>query len=447
MKKENIMKQRRHDRRIVAGLAFAAAAALALTACSGGSNGSGGSAGATDAAGELTGRGPIQYVSSPDASGAAQATIDEWNAAHPEEQVEWVELPLDADQQRQQMVQNAQVEGSAYSVLNLDVVWTSEFAANRWITALPEDALPLDDQIPATVEAASYRGTLYSAPYYTDGALLYSRTDLLTAAGITEPPQTWDELQTACDAVLALPEAAGMSCYAGQFDKNEGLTVNFSEAVNSAGGSLFDADGQPTVDTPEALTALEFLVDGFESGMIPKDAITFQEEQGRQAFQEGKLVFHRNWPYIFKSLSATDGSSSVSGKFGVSAIPGEDGPGVSTLGGRNIAISSFAENKATALDFITFFTSPEQEEKRLALSSRAPVYSEFFEDEAVTSTYPYLPTLLTSLENAQPRPTVVQYGATTAAIQDEIYAALTGDKAPDAALADLQDKLTEITAG
>ncbi|NQX34942.1 ABC transporter substrate-binding protein [Herbiconiux sp. VKM Ac-2851] len=438
------MMQRRRDRRLVVGLALAATAAIGLSACSG-SGSSGGSTPAAEA--ELEGRGPIQYVSSPDASGAAQGTIDEWNAAHPDEQVEWVELPLDADQQRQQMVQNAQVEGSSYSVLNLDVVWTSEFAANRWITPLPEDALPLDEEIPATVEAASYRDTLYSAPYYTDGALLYSRTDLLTAAGVTEPPQTWAELQTACDAVTALPEAAGMSCYAGQFDKNEGLTVNFSEAVNSAGGSVFDDEGTPTVDTPEALTALQFLVDGFESGMIPKDAITFQEEQGRQAFQDGKLVFLRNWPYIYKSMSATDGSSSVAGTFGVSAIPGEDGPGVSTLGGRNIAISSFAENKATALDFITFFTSKEQEEKRLALSSRAPVFSEFFEDPAVTANYPYLPTLLTSLENAKPRPTVVQYGATTAAIQDEIYAALTGDKDPETALSDLQDELTEITNG
>ena len=247
---------------------------------------------------------------------------------------------MDADQQRQQMVQNAQVEGSAYSVLNLDVVWTSEFAANRWITAIPEDSIDLDEMIPATVQAASYRDTVYAAPYYTDGALLYSRTDLLTSAGISTPPTTWSEMEEACAAVLALPEAAGMSCYAGQFDKNEGLTVNFSEAVNSAGGSLFNAEGKPTVDTPEALTALNFLVDGFESGMIPKEAITFQEEQGRQAFQEGKLVFHRNWPYIYKSLAAEDGSSSVQGKFGVSAIPGLDELGVSTLGGRNIAISA-----------------------------------------------------------------------------------------------------------
>lgn len=434
------MKQRRHDRRAVIGTAVIAAAALALTACSGSASP------AEDSGTELSGRGPIQYVSSPDASGAAQKSIDEWNEAHPDEQVEWVELPLDADQQRQQMVQNAQVKGETYSVLNLDVVWTSEFAANRWITELPEDALPLDEQIPATVAAASYRDVVYGAPYYTDGALLYSRTDLLTSAGVAEPPQTWAEMQAACDAVLALPEAADMSCYAGQFDKNEGLTVNFSEAVGSAGGALFDDEGTPTVDTPEALTALNFLVDGFASGMIPKNAITFQEEQGRQAFQDGDLVFHRNWPYVYASFSASDGSSSVADTFGVSAIPGESGPGVSTIGGRNLAISSYAENKATALDFITFFTSEEQESKRLELSSRAPVFASFFTDETVTGELPYLPTLLESLENAQPRPRVVAYGETTAAIQDEVYAALTGDKSPEDALADLQDSLTEITA-
>lgn len=436
------MMQRRLYRRPLLALAFVATAAISLSACASTTA----TPAATATSDELEGRGPIQYVSSPDGSGAAQATIDAWNAEHPDEQVTWVELPLDADQQRQQMVQNAQVEGSAYTVLNLDVVWTSEFAANRWITALPEDAIALDEMIPATVDAATYRDTVYAAPYYTDGALLYSRTDLLAAAGIANPPETWAEMEAACDAVLALPEAAGMSCYAGQFDKNEGLTVNFSEAVSSAGGSLFNADGEPTVDTQEARVALDFLVDGFATGMIPEEAITFQEEQGREAFQSGRLVFLRNWPYIYKALAAEDGSSSVQGKFGVSAIPGLDELGVSTLGGRNIAISSFAENKATALDFITFFTSQEQQRERLALSSRAPVFAEFYEDDAIVAKYAYLPTLLTALERAQPRPKVVQYGATTAAIQDDIYAALTGVKSPEEALENLQSQLTTITA-
>ncbi len=57
-------------------------------------------------------------------------------------------------------------------------------------------------------------------------------------------------------------------------------------------------DGKPEVNTPEATEGLTFLVNGFKEGYIPKGAITWQEEQGRQAFQNGQLIFHRNWPYV-----------------------------------------------------------------------------------------------------------------------------------------------------
>lgn len=437
------MRQRRRTwQTILTTTALATAAALGLTGC--GSTGTEPKAASTAAAFE--GKGPINYVSSRDSSGAANKSIEEWNAAHPDEKVTFIELPDSADQQRQQLVQNAQIKSDTFSVLNLDVVWNSEFAANKWILPLPADAVPTDRMIPATVDAAKYRDNLVGAPYYTDGALFYFRQDLLTAAGIAAPPKTWDEMKAACGKILALPEAAGMSCYTGQFDKNEALTVNFSEAVASAGGTVVDSDGKPTVDTPEAKEGLSLLVDGFKEGLFPSDAITYLEEQGRRAFQDGKVVFLRNWPFLYSSLSATDGSSKVAGKFGVTSIPGVDGTGVSTLGGRNLAVSPFTPNKATALEFIKFFTSEEQAKKRLELSSRAPAYADLYDDPAVVAKRPFFPTLLESLQNAQPRPKVVQYGATTKAIQEEAYAALTGEKDTDAALKAMQAKLEEIAA-
>jgi multiple sugar transport system substrate-binding protein len=438
------MRQRRHTwQTLLTTAATLTVTALALTSCSGSTPEA--KDGAAVSADSFVGKGPINYVSNRDASGAANKVIDEWNAAHPDEKVTFIELPDSADQQRQQLVQNAQIKSDTFSVLNLDVVWTSEFAANKWIMPLPADTIPTEKMIPATVNAATYRDVLVGAPYYTDGALLYFRSDLLKAAGIAAPPKTWAEMKTACAAILALPEAAKMSCYAGQFDKNEALTVNFSEAVASAGGTVVDAEGKPTLDTPEATVGLNLLVDGFKDGMFPSDAITFLEEQGRRAFQDGEVVFMRNWPFLHASLSATDGSSKVAGKFGITSIPGVDGPGVSTLGGRNLAISPYTANKATALEFIKFFTSEEQSTKRLELSSRAPVYASLFADPAVIAKRPFFPTLLTSLENAQPRPKVVQYGATTKAIQEEVYAAITGAKDTDTALADLQTKLTELS--
>ncbi len=437
------MRQRRHTwQTLITTTALVTAAAVGLTACGGSST----EPKAAPSAAAFEGKGPINYVSSRDASGAANKSIEEWNAAHPDEKVTFIELPDSADQQRQQLIQNAQIKSDTFSVLNLDVVWNSEFAANKWILPLPEDAITTDKMIPATVDAAKYRGTLYGAPYYTDGALFYFRQDLLKAAGIAAPPTTWDEMKAACTKILALPAAAGMSCYTGQFDKNEALTVNFSEAVASAGGTVVDAEGKPTVDTPEARKGLTLLVDGFKDGLFPSDAITYLEEQGRRAFQDGKVVFLRNWPFLYSSLSATDGSSKVAGKFGITSIPGTEGTGVSTLGGRNLAVSPFTANKATALEFIKFFTSEEQAAKRLELSSRAPAYAALYEDPAVVAKRPFFPTLLASLNNAQPRPKVVQYGATTKAIQEEAYAALTGVKDTDTALKDMQAKLEELTA-
>ncbi|TCC27699.1 ABC transporter substrate-binding protein [Kribbella speibonae] len=434
--------ERSHARR-TAFVAVASSFALLATACGSGDDGSSGGGGS--AAPALEGRGPITLASGKDTSGNLQNQLNAWNASHPTEKVELKELPEDANAQRQQMIQNAQAQSDAFSVLSMDVVWTSEFAANQWVTQIPEDKVPdLGKLIPATVETAKYRDKLYGVPVTSDGGLLYYRKDLLTKAGIADAPKTWDEMLAACQKVAALPEAKGMSCYAGQYEKYEGLTVNFAEAINSAGGVIVDKDGKPNVNTPEAKAGLEELVNGFKAGAIPKAAITYKEEEGRRAFQEGKLLFHRNWPYVYALANKTDGSSKVAGKFGVAPLPGKTGPGVSSLGGHDYAISSFAKNKATALDFINFMASEERQKANIEKTSQAPSWASLYDDPALTKQFPYLAPLKASILGAQPRPRVVKYGDVTAAIQAAAYDALNAKVAPDKALADLQTKLQSL---
>ncbi len=189
------------------------------------------------------------------------------------------------------------------------------------------------------------------------------------------------------------------------------------------------------------------LVEGFSSGMIPRDAITYQEEQGRQAFQKGELVFHRQWPYQYALAGKTDGSSKVAEKFDVAPLPGIDGPGTSSLGGHNLALSSFGKNKATALDFMKFYSSEENQRLNLTRNSLAPAYAELYDDPELIEEFPYLPVLKESILNAVPRPKVVRYGDATAAIQDAAYSALTGAQSSAQALADLQRALEKITHG
>ncbi|MEU0074262.1 ABC transporter substrate-binding protein [Streptomyces sp. NPDC006332] len=415
-----------------------AAAGLLLSAC--GSSGTDGS-GQTGTS-SFEGRGPITFVSGKDTTGTRQPLIDRWNKLHPTEKVTFIQLPSDADTQRQQMIQNAETKSDAYTVLYLDVVWTSEFAAHRWIEPLPAKQFPLDKMLKPVVETAKYRDGLYAVPSASDGGLLYYRTDLLKKAGVTQPPTTWAEMKSDCAEVKKLPEAKGMSCYAGQFQKYEGLTVNFSEAVNSAGGTVTDSNGKPDVDTPAAKKGLDFLVDSFKDGTIPKEAATYQEEESRQAFQAGKLIFLRNWPYVYSLASKSD----IAGKFAVAPLPGLDGPGSSSLGGHNLALSSFAKNKATALDFMKFYSSEETSKYFLKGAAQASPYAAYYDDKALVAQYPYLPVLKQSILRAVPRPRVVQYGDVTSAIQQEAYAAVTGRKSSAQALQDLQKELRQKSA-
>jgi len=124
------------------------------------------------------------------------------------------------------------------------------------------------------------------------------------------------------------------------------------------------------VNTPQAKAGVNFLVNGFKQGYIPKAALTYKEEESRRAFQEGNLIFERNWAYTYAKFNATDGSSKVNGKFGVAPIPGLTGPGTSTLGGHDLAISKFTKNKLTALNFIKFITGEVEQNNNLQATSQ-----------------------------------------------------------------------------
>lgn len=428
----------------LAGAIASLSALLAMSACGGGAlpDQPGGS---TSAAAGFDERGPITYVTGKDLSGHLQAEISKWNAAHPTEQVRIIELPDEADGQRQAMVQNAQAQGTEYTVLSMDVVWTAEFAANDWVVALPKDKVDTTGMLPATIESGTYFNQLYGLPVTSDGGLLYYRTDWLKAAGIDAPPKTFTELQAACKTVKEkVAEAKSADCYGGQFNKYEGLTVNASEFVDSAGGHFVDDQGAATANSAGVVKGLTALKEMFANGTIPKAALTWSEEESREAFQQGKLVFLRNWPYVYAKAEATDGSSKVNGKFAVAPLAGVDGPGVSSLGGHNLAISKFAKNKGTAIEFMKFMTSAEEMIARTEKTSQAPTRTELYTNTSLTSKYPYLPVLQKSIEGARPRPKAAKYGDVTLAIQDSTYSVLQGQQEPQAAAESLQAKLATL---
>jgi multiple sugar transport system substrate-binding protein len=412
-----------------------AVVALVISACGGPDEGGGGG-------GDAQGTGPITFVAGKDTSGKYPAVIEKWNAAHPNEKVSMIELPEAADAQRSGFVTNLQAKSDKYDVLGIDVVWTAEFAKSGWLVELDQGQFPTAQMLKPAVDTGMFEGKLWAVPYDTNGGLLFYRKDILDKAG-KQPPTTFEELKALCP----LAQQNNMDCYAGQFFKYEGLTVNFAEAVQAAGGEIMTDNGTKVALGAPAVQGLGVLADGFKQGEIPKQAITYKEQESQRAFVSGKLMFLRNWPYVYALAAKDEPANKVRGKFGVAPLPGITGPGSSSLGGLNFAVSAYSKKQKTAIEFVKFATNQENAKEMVLLTGNAPAWTDLYNDPELVEKYAHLPILLEGLQQAKPRPVTPYYQEVTSAIQEDAYAALQGQKSPDQAVNDLTTKLNEIAQG
>jgi multiple sugar transport system substrate-binding protein len=388
------------------------------------------------------GRGPLTLATAGDLTGYLGPLLEGWNRTHPGEKVTLVELPDSADETRAQMATDLRGGGerSRFDVLNIDVNWTSEFAAAGWIRPLPRDRFPLGTFLRPVVDTATYDGRLYAVPYVTNAGLLLYRKDVLAEEGVP-PPRTWAELERAAKTIAP---KHGLDGYAGQLLPYEGLTVNAAEAVYSAGGTILGDEGQRvTVDSQAAREGIGFLVRGVREGWIPRRALAYKEEESKQAFQDGRLLFLRNWPYAYVGASAP--GSRVAGKVGAVPLPGPDGPGTSVLGGSNLAVSSRARHPDSAARLIAYLTSERVQRQVLTRGALPPVRADLYEDPELIARFPYLPTLRESVLSAAPRPKSPRYDQVSLVVQAVVHDALTGRGTPEAAVRRLARELSAVS--
>ncbi len=415
----------------------AAMAGLLLTAAGCGPSGSA-AAGTAPAA---NGIGPITFATGKDSAQFFNALIGPWNKEHPNQHVTLVLLPEAENGQLAQLTANLQAGSSTYDVIDMDVIWTAEFASAGWIIPLDANLFPLTDFLRPAVETAMYDGHLWAVPYYSNAEVLYYRKDILAAAG-KQPPKTWAQLAELAETVAP---RYGLQGYAGQLAPYEGLTVNFADAVQSAGGSILSPAGNTvTVDSPQAEAGLSFLVDGLRAGWITKSSLNYEEESSAADFESGKLLFLNNWPFVYSQANQPGPGSNVVGKVGVTLLPGLNGPGSSSLGGANLAVSAFSKHQATALAFIQYLTSLPEERQMLIDSGFPPVWTSLYSDPAMDQLFPYLPVVKQAILTAQPRPSITDYDQASLAISSAAYQALTFKTAPQQALAEMAAQLTQI---
>ena len=364
--------------------------------------------------------------------------IERFTWAHPGVRVVHQLTPDSADERHQLYVQWLNAQASDPDLLQLDVIWTPEFAAAGWL--LPLDGFTPDTRgfFDAAVSAERFENRLYALPWFVDVGMLYFRSDLV------EKPESLEELVERAKKARA---EHGLSYgFVWQGARYEGLICVFVELLGAFGGGILDEDGRVIVDSAEALRALKFLRSTLDD-TSPRAVLGWREEQARFAFQNGQAAFMRNWPYAW-ALLEDETQSRVAGRFQVASMPrAKNGAPSATLGGAALAINAKTEHPAQAFELIQFLAAPEQMLERAKELGQLPARYDLYADPRLSRALgrPAAP-LREIVEHARERPVTPVYAELSQILQIRLHRALTDQEAPEAALSAAADEMRRTLA-
>ena len=349
-----------------------------------------------------------------------------FEAEHPGVKV-WREIgPHSSTSFHDLLAQKLKNRSKDLDVFLMDVVWPAEFAAAGWALALDDRFRKADRSrfFANTIQANTYGGKIYGVPLYIDAGMLYYRRDLL-AKHHFKPPETWPELVRQA-AVITAGER-GIYGFSGQFKQYEGLVCNMMEYVMANKGCLVNPrQGKPGLAEPPAREAVLFVRDHLIGNAAPAGALAYEEPESLALFVQGKAVFHRNWPYAWEAAN-DPARSRVAGKTGVAPLPAfPGGKSHAALGGWQLGISPYSENKDLAWDFVRFLTS-DRIQKHLALKAGlAPTRKDLYDDREILAACPQFKEMKGVFVSAAPRPVSPLYPALSNIMQRYFSRAISG---------------------
>lgn len=94
----------------------------------------------------------------------------------------------------------------------------------------------------------SDKGRIFAYPFYGMSRMMTYRKSWLNQKGI-DVPDTWEEFTKAAEILTEPPNQYGFVMKLNKFDN--GLTYVLYALVYNLGGSFWDEDLNPTLDTPE----------------------------------------------------------------------------------------------------------------------------------------------------------------------------------------------------
>ncbi len=364
-----------------------------------------------------------------------------------------IEVGGATSEQRAQYLSTVLTAGSSdIDLYAFDVVDPLRFAASGWVQPLNDFFANEDEMLDflsvflqGEVDANLIDGVLYGIPWYTDAQFLYYRQDLLDKYGFS-PPTTWEELKEQALVIMAGEADPNLQGFNYQGAAIEGVVCTFLEALWTAGGNWVDAEGNVTVNTPEALRALQWYDDTIASGITIEAIAEMTTDLSRQQFQSGNVVFMLNWGYAWARFQ-NDDDSEVAAKVGVAPLPAFEGNESATcVGGFQFAMNPHSNNKEAAFELMKYLTSYDSQQAFAINSSYIPSRDALYADSAVLEAAPHYGLFYDVIVNARPRPQTPYYGEVSQLIRASMNAFFARAATAEQTLEEMQFGLEEILA-
>ncbi|CAM3582159.1 ABC transporter substrate-binding protein [Halomonas lysinitropha] len=334
-----------------------------------------------------------------------QSLTEEFEAAHPDIELDWV--VLEENVLRQRMTTDIATDGGQFDVMTIGTYEVPIWAERGWLSPLdnlPED-YRVDDLLSTVRDGLSHDGTLHALPFYGESSMMYYRQDLFDDAGIEVPEQpSWDEVRDWAGQLHDPDNELAGICLRGKPGWGENMAF-VSTLVNTFGGRWFDMDWNAQLDSPEWQAAIQFYVD-LLNDYGPPGASSNGFNENQALFSSGKCAIWVDATSAAGRIYNPD-ESQVADHLGFSQAPVAETPkGSHWLWSWALAIPATSEKQDAAREFITWATSQEYIELVGETEGWASVppgtRTSTYEDERYIEAAPFAEFVLEAMRNADP---------------------------------------------
>ncbi len=275
---------------------------------------------------------------------------------------------------------------TAPDVVNLNPKFASQLATrNAWLDLEP--VVPTDVKatyLPkiwqaSTIEVcqdSNCNEQTFGLPWYLTTTITIYNQELLTAAGIKQPPQTYAELAQTAKIIKA---KTGKYAFFISFVPNDSGDV--LESLVKMGVNLVDESGKAAFNTKEGKAAFKYWVDLYQQKLLPPDVLTQGHRRGIELYQAGEMAILSSGAEFIDSIN--NNAPTVAQ---VSAVAPQI---TGTTGKKNVAVMNLviprdSDKSEEALKYALFVTNTENQlafaQESNVLPSTTEAVEQYIED-------------------------------------------------------------------